>query len=81
MATNLFDQLAELEVPPPPAQFDKQLHERVNQSLVVSHLVDLAFKGLPWALLHFARAFVGFIAFTLTGRYETNSKNGRRKRG
>jgi hypothetical protein len=79
MATNLFEQLADLEVPPPPAQFDKQLHERVNRSLVASQMIDLAVKGLPWALLHFARAFVGFVAFTFSGRYETNSKNGHRK--
>jgi len=79
MAIDLFDQLADLEIPPPPVQFDKQLHERVNRSLVTWQLVDLIVTGLPWALLHFGRAFVGFIAFTLTGRYETNTKNGRRK--
>jgi hypothetical protein len=78
MATNLFEQLADLEVPPPPVQFDKQLHERVNRSLVVSQMIDLAVTGLPWALLHFARAFVGLIALTVSGRYETNNKNGRR---
>jgi hypothetical protein len=79
MATNLFDRLADLEVPPPPAQFDKQLHERVNRSLVVSQMVDLAVNGLPWALLHFGRAFVAFIAFTLTGRYETTNRRDLRR--
>jgi hypothetical protein len=78
MASNLFEQLADLEVPPPPDQFDRQLHERVNRSLVQTQLVDLIVSGLPWALLHFARAFVGLITFTLTGRYETNPKNQRR---
>jgi hypothetical protein len=76
--TNLLDQLADLEVPPPPAQFDRQLHERVNRSLLTSQLVDLAASGLPWAFLHFARACVGFIAFTLSGRYDTKPKNRRR---
>jgi hypothetical protein len=80
MATNLFEQLAELEVPPPPVQFDKQLHERVNRSLVVSQMVDLAFKGFPWALLHFSRAFVGFITLTLIGRYDTNRQSRRDER-
>ena len=76
--TNLLDQLAEWEVPPPPATFDAQLHERVNRSLVAAQLVDLAVSGLPWALLHFGRALVGLVSFTLCGRYETKPKNLRR---
>jgi hypothetical protein len=78
MASNLLDQLAELEVPPPPAHFDQQLHDRVNRSLVISQFADLAVSGLPWALLQFARAFVGLIAFSITGRYENKTRNGRR---
>lgn len=76
--TNLLEQLADLEVPPPPAQFDEQLHERVNRSLVTWQLVDLAVNGLPWALLHLARALVGLVSFTLTGRYDRKPKNRRR---
>jgi hypothetical protein len=79
MASNLFDRLADLEVPPPPTQFDEQLHERVNRSLVTSQLIDLAVKGLPWALLHFSRAFIGFVVFTLTGRYETPNRRDSRR--
>jgi hypothetical protein len=79
MAPNLFEQLADLEVPPPPIQFDEQLHDRVNRSLITWQLVDLAVNGLPWVLLHFGRAFVGLISSTITGRYEPISKrkNGR----
>ena len=76
--SDLLEQLADLEVPPPPAQFDRQLHERVNRSLVTSQLVDLLARGLPWALLHFARAVVGLVGFTLTGHYEAKRKNHRR---
>jgi hypothetical protein len=75
---NLLERLADLEVPPPPAQFDRQLHQRVNRSLVVSQFVDLAASGLPWALLHFGRALIGLIIFTVTGRYEKNPKERRR---
>jgi hypothetical protein len=78
MASNLLDQLAELEVPPPPPQFDAQLHERVNRSLLTSQLIDLVVSATPWALLHFGRALVGLIAFTLTGRYENKDKKQRR---
>lgn len=79
MATNLFERLAEMDVPPPPAQFDAQLHDRVNRSLVTWQLVDLLVRGMPWALGHFAQAMVGCLAFTLTGRYETKTKNGPRR--
>ncbi len=78
MATNLFERLAEMDVPPPPAQFDNQLHDRVNRSLVTWQLVDLLVRGMPWALGHFARAMIGALAFTLTGRYETKPNDQRR---
>ena len=75
---NLLEQLADLEVPPPPAQFDRQLHQRVNRSLLVWQLVDLVVSAMPWAMLHFARALVGLITFTVTGRYERKPKKPRR---
>jgi hypothetical protein len=77
MATNLLERLADLEVPPPPAQFDTQLHDRVNRSLVRAQIVDLMVRGFPWAMVHFARAVVGLIGFTVTGRYESNTKTRR----
>jgi hypothetical protein len=79
MATNLFERLAEMDVPPPPAHFDAQLHDRVNRSLVTWQLIDLLVRGMPWALGHFAQAMLGAAAFTLTGRYETKTKNGPRR--
>jgi len=78
MATDLFERLAELEVPPPPEAFDQQLHQRVNRALVAAQLVDLLVRGLPWATLHFARAIVGFIALTITGHYDSKHNNKRR---
>ena len=76
MASNLFEQLAELEVPPPPAQFDTQLHDRVNRSLV-AHAIGRPglCSGLPWAWCTLPGPWWDLIAFTVTGRYETNSKN------
>jgi len=78
MATDLFERLAELDVPPPPAQFDDQLHERVNRSLVVGQLMDLVFGAVPWAVVEFSRAVIGSVLFTLTGRYETKPNRRRR---
>ncbi len=70
MATDLFERLADLDVPPPPAQFDTQLHERVNRSLVLGQLMDLFFGAVPWAVVEMSRALFGAALFTLTGRYE-----------
>ena len=58
MSPNLFDRLAELDVPPPPVHFDQQLHQRVNRSLVVGQLVDLLVGAFPWAARHFAKALL-----------------------
>ncbi len=79
MAIDLFDKLAEMDVPPPPARFDEQLHQKVNRSLAIGQALDLVFGALPWALGEFARAFVGFLMYTVTGRYESKPR-GRRRR-
>lgn len=50
-------------------EFDHQLHERVNKSLVSLQVVDLAVRAMPWAMMHFARAVLGAVAFTISGRY------------
>ncbi len=78
MAPNLLEQLADLEVPPPPAQFDTELHDKVNRSLLTTQVVELCVAALPWAFFHFFRAFVGLVIFTVTGRYQTKSKRQRR---
>jgi len=74
MATDFLDELARLDVPAPPAEFDNQLHQRVNQSLVVQHVADLVLGAVPWAALHFVGAALGAFAFTMTGRYPEHRK-------
>ena len=69
MAQDIFEQLADWDVPPPPAQFDQQVHQRVNKTLLLVHLVDLAVRGMPWAMLHFGRAVVGLLLLTLRGHF------------
>jgi hypothetical protein len=69
MATNLFEQLAQSEIPPPPPEFDRQLHERVNRTLIVTQLIDLALSAMPWAMLQLGRALLGIVTFSLTGHY------------
>ena len=73
---DLFEQLAELDVPPPPVEFDRQLHHRLNRTLVAMQVLDLIVRALPWALWHFGRALLGAVVFTLRGKYlEPPTKN------
>lgn len=74
MAPDLFEQLADVEVPPPPAAFDTQLHDKVNRTLVATQFADLLVSGFPWAMAQFARALLGLLVFTVTGHYEGKSK-------
>jgi hypothetical protein len=70
MSDDFLEQLAQLEISAPPAEFDRQLHQRMNRTLIVQHLVDLLFHGMPWAVLHFGRALAGLIALSITGRFD-----------
>jgi hypothetical protein len=74
---DILEQLAEMEVAPPPPEFDRRLHQRVNQSLMVQHVVDFAVGAVPWALWHFFRAVLGLVTFSVTGKFGEE----RKKRG
>jgi hypothetical protein len=76
MADDFLDQLAELDVPPPPAGFDSQLHGRVNRTLLLQQMVELMCEAIPLMVVEFGRAMRGALRFTLTGKYESS----RRKR-
>src|SRR5262249_16137545 len=67
---NFLDQLSELDVPPPPERFDDELHNRVNQSLLSLQVAEFYLRAMPAALFELGRAFVGFVIFSLTGRFE-----------
>lgn len=70
MPTNLLEQLGQRQVPAPPAKLRREVRERVNTTLIVVHVAEFALQAVPLALLHFARAVVGLVLFTLTGTYE-----------
>lgn len=69
MSTDLFDRLAETQVPPAPVQLDRAVHERLNRALVVGHVLDFAVRAIPYACAHFAKAVAGLIALTFTGSF------------
>jgi hypothetical protein len=77
MGTDILEKLAELPVPPapPPVSFDRALHQRINSRLLAEQFVDLLVRGFAYGIIHFSKAVIGLIRFTLTGRFESpNSK-------
>lgn len=67
MAHDMLEQLSHDNVPPVPAGFDRGVHERVNHSLLVTHLVDFFCRALPYAWLHLAAGLAGVLEWTLAG--------------
>ncbi|MBX3414065.1 MAG: hypothetical protein KF708_15365 [Pirellulales bacterium] len=72
MTNDMFERLADVEVPPLPEQFDEEVHTRVNRVLLVTHVAEFFLAGAPFALARFARALVGLIVFTVTGKADVD---------
>ncbi len=70
MATDIFEQLAERDVPPPPREFDHTLHQRLNRRLLVVQLAEFAVLVPVWVAWRFAKAFGGLNRYTIMGRFE-----------
>jgi hypothetical protein len=71
MATDLLQQLAEIEVPAMPDDFDRNVHQRLNARLLGAHVAEVSLRALPFAFLHFVPALATGakgLAFALTGR-------------
>ncbi len=77
MATDLLEQLSQSEVPPPPDEFDRQFHRRLNQSLLFGHFVELAVRAIPYAFGFFMWAVIGLLVLSFTGRFPPTSKEAR----
>lgn len=72
------EQLAELDVPPPPVQFDRSVHQRLNQALIFIHVIEFIFRVVPFSITRFARTFWAFLRFTLRGNFEAGRRKPRR---
>jgi hypothetical protein len=71
MVTGLLKRLSQQQVPPPPSPetFDSELNTRLNHRLLISLLVDLVGRAIPYTFLEFSRAAIGFAKLTLTGHW------------
>ncbi len=80
MSTDLLEQLAEVPVPPapPPQQFDRGIHQRINDRLFVGQVVDLALRGFGFAAAHFSRSLLGLLRLTFTGKFDPPKSGPRR---
>jgi hypothetical protein len=67
MSNDLLEQLAAAEVPAPPADLDREVHRRVNHSLLLLHLAELFFRALPYAIAHLAAGLLGLLSYSFTG--------------
>ena len=77
MATDLLDQLADRDVPPPPEVLDRAVHDEINRTLLWQQAAELCLKATPWVLGHFVQAAVGVIRYTLTGRHTPRKRGDR----
>ncbi|HZZ70631.1 MAG TPA: hypothetical protein VFE24_00140 [Pirellulales bacterium] len=74
MPQDVWEQLAAEPVPPPPARFDRGVHERINSQLLAGQIADFMLRCLPYALWHFGRGLIGAVFFTATGKYFLETK-------
>lgn len=70
---NLLEKLVDIEVPPIPENLDRQMHRRLNDRLLATHLIDIAVFFLS-AAIHFSQALFDLVRFSLTGVVETGVK-------
>lgn len=66
MSQDLFEQLAARDVPPPPEQFNRQLHGRLNMVLSGVHLLEFVCRAAPLAAWEMAAGLCA--AFCRAGR-------------
>ncbi len=66
---DFLERLANREVCDPPPDFSRRLHQRVNRTLVLQHLIDFFVGAIAWSAAHFLRATFGWLVFTITGRF------------
>ena len=70
MQNNLLEQLGRSEVPPPPQEIRRDVHDRLNQWLLAGQIAELVLYAFGYAALQFGNAIVALLNFSLTGKYQ-----------
>ncbi len=66
---DLLERLTQLKVPPAPTTLKRDVHDRLNRTLLVQQIVGLATNGAVYACGHLLRGLLGLVAYTLTGKF------------
>jgi hypothetical protein len=69
MATDFLEQLANVEVPPPPETLTRDVNERLNKVLLALHIADFGLHAMTYAAGHFLRGVFDLVIFTLSGQH------------
>lgn len=77
MTNDLFERLAQDEVPPLPEQFDSEVHTRLNRVLLATHVAEFLLAAAPFTVVRFARAFVELLVYTATGKANVDRRDRR----
>jgi hypothetical protein len=77
MATDPLEQLAELDVPPPPQQLEHSVHQRLNRVLLCLHVFEFTLRAVPFGLAIFAQTVWAFCQFTLKGTFDDGRRSSR----
>jgi len=78
MPPQTLEELARHDVPPLPVDFEPLFHERLNHSLVALHVLDFLVRGLPYAFLHFGRAVLGLVIYSIAGKHLHEKRRSKR---
>ena len=71
---DFLEQLADSKVREPPPDFSQRLHERLNRTLAVQHVIDFFLGAIAWSAVHFFRAALGWLLFTITGKFPNRDR-------
>lgn len=68
---DVLDQLANVAVPPVPAQraFTAGVRRKLNPRLLAVHVVEFALGATSWAVIHMAAALLAALQYTVTGAW------------
>jgi hypothetical protein len=75
---DVLDQLADVAVPPVPAQrsFTAGVRRKLNPRLLAVHVIEFALGATGWAVVHMAAALLAAIQYTATGTWPRGREPG-----